>query len=69
MKALSARGLKLDEAIYLNPGLVSGPGSQEIQAPIVFTDVGKGWLGYLGDVNIEGMTQMVGKAMLGLRIL
>ncbi|CAG8687007.1 3153_t:CDS:1, partial [Acaulospora colombiana] len=67
MKALHANGVTREEAIYLNERFRKPTKNEgELEAPIAFASVGKGWLGYLGDVNIEGPTQLVAKAMLGL---
>lgn len=67
MKALSAKGVTRDEAVYLNERFQNPKQKgDDLEAPVAFASVGKGWLGYLGDVNIEAPTQLVAKAMLGL---
>ncbi|KAG8806454.1 hypothetical protein FRC17_004981 [Serendipita sp. 399] len=72
IKALHARGVTRDEAVYLNERFQdSTPDGVELEAPIAFTSVGKGWLGYIGDVLFNDIsasksTLLVAKAMLGL---
>ena len=43
-----------------------GPIEDKAEAPVVFSKVGEGFLGYTGDVNAEEETTVVVLAMLGL---
>ena len=75
-KAANLKHVANESAWYL-PGedsvvesRVFGPESipDKTQAPVVFSKVGEGHLGYTGDVNGEDETTMVVLAMLGLRV-
>lgn len=69
-KALFLKGVPPDAALYLpskdskTQSHVFAPAPVDVdQTPVAFTQVGKGWLGYLGDVNQEHGTDAVALAM------
>jgi hypothetical protein len=65
VKALHARGVTREEAVYLTSRLKdSAPKGEALEAPVAFASIGKGWLGYLGDVNTEDETLVIAKAMI-----
>lgn len=59
-KALWLRSVANGASWYMDPES-SGPS----QTPVAFTGIGKGWLGYTGDVNGEDGTTAVVMAMIG----
>lgn len=73
-KALHLRNVRPEDAVYLPTAssvtlsavFVPGPVGDRSQTPAAFARVGKGWVGYLGDVNAEEGNEAVVMAMLGL---
>ncbi|KAI9696608.1 MAG: hypothetical protein M1836_005627 [Candelina mexicana] len=72
-KAVFLKNVTNDTAVYLpsrNSRTESHVFSPEPldcqQTPVVFAEVGEGWLGYIGDVNNESGSQAVVLAMCGL---
>jgi hypothetical protein len=73
MDALLLKEVPVDQAIYLEVkngrhNMIRG---QLIETPIAFAPVGQGWVGYIGDIEWEGLqgfTEFVMRAMIGLRI-
>lgn len=68
MRALRLKNVHPDQAIYLEHGFQPEGKDQPLEAPVAFAPVGEGWVGYIGDTNHEGMTELVLRAMIGLRI-
>jgi hypothetical protein len=74
MKAVHVKGAKKEDAVYVTTSSsvvqshVFGPESAHTpdQAPVLFTSVGDGFLGYVGDVNAEEGTTSVILAMCNL---
>ncbi|KAG8802013.1 hypothetical protein FRC17_006508 [Serendipita sp. 399] len=62
-EALQLKGIQRNEAVYLNDQHAK-PGNEQIQSPTVFSRVGNGWFGYVGQTKIEGMSQYIVKAMI-----
>ncbi|KAG8938757.1 hypothetical protein FRC03_006927 [Tulasnella sp. 419] len=75
MKALHVSGIKLEEAVYLptedsriqSAVFAPAPIENLEESPAAFTQVGKGFVGYVGDVNAEDASTEVYLTMLGLR--
>ena len=72
-KAVFLQDVSKDGAVYLasessrTESHVFAPESvSQEQTPVVFAQVGEGWLGYIGDVNNEVASQKVLLAMCGL---
>lgn len=65
--ALNLRYVRREDAVYL-PIASMGPEPDEVcmQVPAALAKVGRGWVGYLGDVNAEVESEAVVMAMLSL---
>lgn len=63
MQALCVRGISPTDMVY---GVNQSDQSEQLQAPVVFAKVGKGRLGFVGDVYWEKSTTTVILAMFGL---
>jgi hypothetical protein len=68
MKALCLKNVSSDQAIYLEHGVEPGDKDQLLETPVAFAPIGKGWVGFIGDLNNEGMSQFILRAMIGLRV-
>lgn len=64
MKAVSLQGIEKKHAVYLE----SENSGNGLEAPVVRARVGKGYLGYLGDVNAEEESTAVVLTLLGLNV-
>jgi hypothetical protein len=63
MKALHVKNIEPPDAIYI-PETSDSLSTSGLQAGIAFTQVKKGWMGYIGDVNFE--SEPILFAMLGI---
>jgi hypothetical protein len=73
MTAFLLKNVPSDQAIYLetNQGGHGWTGRHLLETPIAFAPVGQGWVGYIGDTGWEGLqgfTEFVMRAMIGVRI-
>ena len=74
-KALHVRNVNPEDAVYLPTAssvtqsavFAPGPVGDRSQTPAAFARVGRGWVGYSGDVNAEAESEAVVMAMLGSR--
>jgi hypothetical protein len=69
MNALRLRGIIMEDIVYLSKKLkddLTVVAESELEAPILFSRVGKGWLGYIGDVNAEESCEDIILAMIGI---
>jgi hypothetical protein len=58
--------LPTEDSVIESHVFLPEPVANSSETPVVFTKVGKGWLGYVGDVNGEEDTDAVVLGMLGL---
>lgn len=74
-KAVYLKGTDLDTAIYLQPEYEDEEDSDDeyyqhvtriFETPVAHTQVGRGWMGYVGDVNAHESSTKIVLAMLGL---
>ncbi|CAG7848886.1 SubName: Full=Uncharacterized protein {ECO:0000313/EMBL:CCA70223.1} [Serendipita indica DSM 11827] len=66
-EALQITNVSTNEAVYLSSqALADIAGKDSVEAVSAFASVGKGWVGYIGDTSLEGWSEFVVKAMLGL---
>ncbi|KAG8797176.1 hypothetical protein FRC16_009164 [Serendipita sp. 398] len=72
IKALQVTGVSAEDAVYVGEGdLIDKPKGRVkekslVSAAAAITNVGKGRIAYLGDVNSEWMTELLVRAMIGL---
>jgi hypothetical protein len=68
MKAICLKNVSSDQAIYLELGVGPLDEDQLLQTPVAFAPIGEGWVGYIGDLNYEAMSEFVLMAMIGLKV-